>query len=189
MTRILMAFTLALALAACATPVVYTDYNPAAQFANYRTYSWSEKPAQVSPLMAQRIVDAVNVQLRAKGWTEVAADGDVAIAASVATHQELDMYTYGSPYWGGWGWGGWGGWGGWPGWGGWGMYGSYDTHVRSYTVGTLAVDMFDAKTHQAIWRGTAEGTVKKDPVKAAADIQTSVTKMFATFPPASVPAQ
>jgi hypothetical protein len=60
--------------------------------------------------------------------------------------------------------------------------------VRSYTVGTLAVDMFDASTHQAIWRGTAEGAVKKNPTKASADIQTAVAEMFATFPPGSAPA-
>ena len=87
MIRILFAFVLTLALAACSTLSVYTDYNPNAQFASYRTYSWRTTPEQVSPLMAQRIVDAVNMQLRAKGWTEVATDGDVAIDASVASRQ------------------------------------------------------------------------------------------------------
>lgn len=182
MIRTLVAIILSLVLAACTTFSVYTDYNPAVQFANYRTYSWRTTPEQVSPLMAQRIVDAIDLQLRAKGWSRVASDGDVAIAANVATRQEYDLDTfYGAPYWGGWGWGwGWGG--------NWGAaYGGY-THVRSYTIGTLAVDMFDAKTRQAIWRGTAEGTVKKNPSDAAADIQTAVTKMFATFPPGSTPA-
>lgn len=183
MIRILVTFTLALVLAACSSLRVYTDYNPTAQFTNYRTYSWRTKPDQVSPLMAERIVQAVNAQLRAKGWTEVAADkADVVLAANVATHREYDVDAfYGGPYWGGWGWGhpGWG-------WGGWGGYGS--TYVRSYTVGTLAVDMFDARTRQPIWRGTAEDTVRKDPVRAAADIQNAVSAMFATFPPGSVPA-
>ena len=47
-----------------------TPTQPGPQFASYRTYSWRWTPTNVS-LMAQRIVDAVNVQLRAKGWTEV----------------------------------------------------------------------------------------------------------------------
>lgn len=182
MIRILIACILTVALAACTTLSVYTDYNPSAQFASYRTYSWRTTPEQVSPLMAQRIVDAIDAQLRAKGWTRVDSDGDVALAANVASHQEYDVdHFYGGPYWGGWGWGhpGWG-------WGGWGGYGS--TYVRSYTVGTLAVDMFDARTRQPIWRGTAEDTVRKDPVRAAADIQNAVSAMFATFPPGSVPA-
>ena len=184
MIRILVALILALALAACTTYRVYTDYDPAAQFAGYRTYSWRTTPDQVSPLMARRIVEAVNMQLRAKGWTEVASGGDVAIAANVATRQEyyVDDF-YGGPSWGGWGWG-WGGWGGWG-----GAYGGFSSaYVHSYTVGTLAVDMFDAGTRQAIWRGTAEGALKKNPTKATADIQTAVAEMFATFPPGSAPA-
>ena len=182
MIRILVAFLLMVALAACTTFSVNTDYNPTAQFASYRTYSWRTTPDQVSPLMAQRIVDAINVQLRAKGWTEVATGGDVALAANVATRQEYDLDAfYSGPYWAGWGWGWGGSWGG-------GFGGFATTHVRSYTVGTLAVDMFDAKTRQAIWRGTAEGAIKKNPTKASADIQTAVAEMFATFPPGSAPA-
>ncbi len=178
MIRILVTFILALGLFACSTISVYTDYNPAAQFSTYRTYSWDEKPEGISPLMTQRIVDAVDAQLRAKGWTQVAAVGDVAVAAHVDSHREYEMDAfYGGPYWGGWGWSGWGGWGG---------YGS--TRVHSYTVGTLAVDMFDTRTRQAIWRGIAEGTVKRDPAAATADIQSAVTRMFAAFPPGSAPA-
>jgi hypothetical protein len=185
MIRILVALILTLALAACTTYRVYTDYDPAAQFASYRTYSWRTTPDQVSPLLAQRIVDAVDVQLRAKGWTEVATGGDIAIAANVATRQEYYLTDfYDGPYWGGWGWG-WGGWGG--RWGG--AYGGFNSaYVHSFTVGTLAVDMFDARTRQAIWRGTADGAIKKNPTKATADIQTAVAKMFATFPPGSAPA-
>lgn len=178
----ILAILLATVLAGCSTLSVYTDYNPAAQFSSYRTYSWRTRPEQVPPLMAQRIVDAVDAQLRSKGWTQVAADGDIALAANVATHQEFDLDAfYGGPYWGGWGWGGWG----WGGWGGWGGYGS--TRVRSYTVGTLAIDMFDTRTRQAVWRGTAESTVKRDPAAASADIQTAVARMFAAFPPGSAP--
>ena len=159
MTRILVAFVLALSLAACATLAVYTDYNPSAQFSAYRTYTWREKPAQGSPLMNQRIVDTINYQLRNKGWTEVPSGGDVSLAAtsprarsttSTATGVDLGRTVLGRLGLGrlglddNWGW-----------------YGSYgSSHLRSYTVGTLIVDMFDEKTKQAIWRGTAEGTVK-----------------------------
>ena len=49
--------------------------------------------------------------------------------------------------------------------------------------------MFDANTKQAIWRGTAEGTVPKDPRKLTEKMQAGVAKMFADFPPGSVPAR
>jgi hypothetical protein len=187
MNRMLAAFTvgLAMTLAACAsTPTVTIDHDPAAQFGNYHSYSWREKAEKAPPLVAQRIVDAVDAQLRAKGWTLTPSGGDVVLAAHVASRQEYELDTfYSDPYWGGWGW--------YRGWGpGWGMRSGFDTtRVRSYTVGTLVLDMFDASTKQAIWRGTAEGTVRRDPAKLTADIQTAVTKMFADFPPGSVPAR
>lgn len=180
MIRLITALFLAFALAACATPVVRTDFNPGAQFASYRTYSWREKADKAPPLVAQRIVDAIDAQLRAKGWSVVPEGGDVVLAAHVASRQEYELDSfYNDPFWGGWGWRG-------P----WGWHtGFQTTRVRSYTVGTLVVDMFDARTRQAIWRGEAEGTVRKDPAKLHADIQTAVAKMFAEFPPGSVPAQ
>jgi hypothetical protein len=190
MNRFLVAITLTLALAACATtPVVYTDFDPAAQFGNYRTYSWSEeKTPQATPLMQQRIVNAIDAQLSNKGWSRVGSGGDVVVATSLANHQEYEIDSYSDPFWGPWGWGGWGGYG----WGhghGWGIGGGWNTaRVRAYTVGTLAVDMYDARTKRAIWSGTAEGTVRRDPARQIADIQTAVTKMFATFPPGSMPA-
>lgn len=187
MNRMLVALTFALALtaAACATtPTVYIDHNPAAQFGNYRTYSWREKAEKAPPLVAQRIVEAVDAQLRAKGWTPVANGGDVVLAAHVASRQEYELDTfYSDPFWGGWGWhGGWGH--------GWGFGAGIDTRrVRSYEVGTLVLDMFDANTKQAIWRGTAEGTVPKDPRKLTEKMQAGVAKMFADFPPGSAPAR
>jgi Domain of unknown function (DUF4136) len=192
MNRMLVAstFALTLTLAACASsPIVYNDYDPAAQFGNYRTYSWSEKAEQAPPLVARRIVDAVDAQLRTKGWTSVPSGGDVVLAAHVASRQEYDLDTfYSDPFWGGWGWYG----GGWGGWGhhGWGVGAGWDTtRVRSYTVGTLVLDMFDAKTQQAIWRGTAEGSVPRDPKKLTEKIHVGVTKMFADFPPGTAPAR
>jgi len=184
----------ALAVAGCASsPVVFTDFDRAALFANYHTYRWSdEQPGQAAPLMQQRIVEAIDAQLNAKGWSRVAAgDPDVIVSAKVAHRQEYRIDSY-YPAWGWGGWGGWG-WGGWGccygGWGpGWGYAGGWDSsYVRAYVVGTLSVDMFDARTKRAIWSGTAESTVHSDPAKQTADINFAVQKMFAAFPPGSVP--
>ncbi|TWI04961.1 uncharacterized protein DUF4136 [Luteimonas cucumeris] len=168
---------LPLLLSACAsTPTTTTDVSPSADFSNYRSYSWLAKPDVNNPLAQQRIVDGINAQLRAKGWTE-SADGDVAVAAHVATSQKqtLDTFYSGGMY-GGWGWRG-----------GMGM-GTSTTRVHTYDVGTLVVDMFDAKTKQGIWRGTASGTVPDSPEKANAAIDAGIAKMFAEFPPGSAPA-
>ena len=184
MKRLIPLVLSALVLAGCASsPTVHTDADPSANFSGYRTYTWLSKPSDqqgVPPLAAQRVVEYVNAQLRAKGWTET-ANGDVAVAAHVATQQQQSLDTmYSGPAYGGWGWG--------PGWyGGMGMT-SATTRVRTYTVGTLVVDLFDTKTKQAVWRGTASDTVPDDPAKGDALLRAGIADMFAGFPPGSAPA-
>jgi hypothetical protein len=178
MTRIALVAASALLLAACASrPTVQTDHDPAAQFSRYQTYTWREQPEKAPPLVRQRIVAAIDAQLRAKGWTQ-APDGDVAIAAHVATREEHSIDTfYDAPMWSGWGWHH-----------GWGIGMGYSrSRVRTYTVGTLVVDMFDARSRQAIWRGTAEGTVPDTPQGVNAAVDDAITRMFQDFPPGSAP--
>ena len=183
MKRLILTLASTVLLAACAsTPTVHTDADPQANFSGYKTYTWLAKPDQqggVPPLAAQRIVEYVNAQLHAKGWTEV-PNGDVAVVAHVATQQQQSLDTmYSGPMYGGWGWG--------AGWyGGMGM-GSATTRVRTYTVGTLIVDLFDAQTKQAIWRGTASDTVPDDPAKGDALLRAGIAEMFESFPPGSAP--
>lgn len=168
-----------LALAACtSTPTVKTDQASNANLASYRSYYWAQKPSGVSPLVQQRIVDGVDARLRAKGWTQGQSSGDIALAAHVATSQKqtLDTFYTGTGM-GGWGWRG--------GWGGAGAMGSATTTVHTYDVGTLILDMFDSRTQQAVWRGTASGTVPSSPEKVNASVEAGLDKMFANFPSGS----
>lgn len=159
-------------VAASAAPKVTVDRDPAANFSAYKTYYWALKPQGGSPLVDQRIVDNVDAQLRAKGWT-LGEQGDVAVAAHVSTSQKqtLDTFYTGTPM-GGWGWRGWGGMG----------RGTATTSVHNYEVGTLIVDMFDGKTQKAIWRGTATETLSSKPDKVDKAVDQAVTRMFAKFP-------
>jgi hypothetical protein len=183
MKRLVLAAVMVAALAGCAsTPTVHTDFDPAAQFANYRTYAWLKKPEGTSPLVQQRAVAAIDAQLASRGWRQVAdgAQADIGLAGHVATQQEQTLDTfYSGPAWGGYGWGRWGGVG----------MGSATTTVRNYQVGTLVLDMFDMKTKQAVWRGTASGTVPNSPEQVNAKVQAGIDKMFASFPPGSTPAK
>ncbi len=167
-------------LAGCAsTPTVHTDYDPSTRFDSFQTYAWLQKPEGRSPLVEQRVVAQIDSHLQSRGWRQVGnTEADVGIAAHVITQQQQSMDTfYSGPAWGGYGWGRWGG----PG------MGSATTTVRTFEVGTLVVDMFDMKTRQAIWRGTASGTVPDSPDAVNAKAQAGVDKMFASFPPGSAP--
>ena len=167
-------------LAGCAsTPDVATDHDPAADFSRYHTYYWAQEPNVSNPLVQQRMVAGIDARLAAKGWTRQQGSGDVALVANVATSQKqtLDTFYTGGAY-GGWGWG--------PGWGGYGGMGSSTTRVNTYVVGTLVLDMFDASTKRAIWRGTASGTVSDSPEKNQAAVEAALDKMLSAFPPGSV---
>jgi hypothetical protein len=180
MKRIVVLLAPILLLAACATrPTVHTDYNPAVAFSGYHTYFWRQQPQLNNPLVQQRLIAAIDEQLRAKGWTQVPeAQADIALVGNVATRQEQSLDTfYGGPDWGGWGWRG-----------GWGFGAGYrSARTHTFTVGTLVLDMFDTRTKQAVWRGTAEGTVPNTPEKTNAAVQSAVTRMFAKFPPGGAP--
>jgi hypothetical protein len=179
MKQLALGMLLATMLGGCATsPTVTTDHDPAAQFGSYQTYAWLKKPEANSPLIQQRIVSAVDAKLQARGWRQAAeSSADVVLVANVATTQKQSIDTfYNGPAWGGWGWGGMG-------------MGSASTTVRTYDVGTQIVDMFDTKTKQAVWRGTASATVPSSVEKANTLVQAGVDKMFATFPPGSAPAK
>ena len=172
MRTLLATLVICTALIGCtSTPTVHTDVDPTAAFASYRTYSWIQPPAGASPLQGQRIAEAINAELAARGWQQVNANADVAIAANVATETRQDIDTfYNGPAYAGWGWHG-------P----WAM-GSVNTSVRNYQVGTLVVDLFDTKTRQAVWRGTAEGTVPSSPDKVAEAARVGISKMFEALP-------
>ena len=170
MKRLAIASATAMLLAACAsTPDVQTDFDSAAQFSRYRTYAWEPTPPQFdNPLMQQRITASIEAKLGAMGWTPAPApNADVVVAAHVVTREQLSIDSFG------------GGWVGGP------LGGNGSARVRSYTVGTLVVDMFDARSKRAIWRGTASGAIPKTSDKATARTQEAIDRMFAGFPGAA----
>lgn len=166
-------------LAGCSGVEVHTDFNGAVDFSQYKTYYWAKTPTTRNPIMAERIVADVDGQLAAKGWRKVPEEKASAAVASHVTAREQEridtMYNNMGP-----GWYGPGGGAGGMGWAGAGMSTSTVTY---YTVGTLIVDVLDAKTHQGIWHATAEGTVSNDAQDVREKITEAVQKMFKDFPP------
>jgi len=80
-----------------------------------------------------------------------------------------------------------GGVGGW-GYGGWGVgMGSTTTYENVYTVGTVILDLYDAKTQKLLWRGTASDTIPEKSSSLAKKIDKAAVKMFKKFPPPPAP--
>ena len=74
--------------------------------------------------------------------------------------------------------------GNWGGNSGGGVGASTGTSVPKTTlVGSLILDMYDAKSKQAIWRGTVSGKVPETPEGIDAAVAQYIPQMFAKFPP------
>jgi hypothetical protein len=151
---------------------VKTDYDRAADFAQYKTYSWEHVKTK-DPLFVDRIKNAVNATLAARGWTQVESGGDVSIVAIQMTSNQETLNTFYNGFGGGWGWRRFGG----------GGIGEATTTTEIYKVGTLVVDLFDAKTKKLLWRGTSSDTLSNNSDKNIKNLDKGVEKMFKQFPP------
>jgi hypothetical protein len=151
---------------------VKTDYDRSANFALYKTYSWEHVETK-DPLNVDRIKHAVNTVLAARGWTMVDSGADVAVVAMEITRDQQTLNTFYDGLGGGWGWRRFGG----------GGFGEATTTTDTYTVGTVVVDLFDTKTKQLIWRGSASDTLSNNSDKNIKNLNESVDKMFKHFPP------
>ena len=151
---------------------VKTDYDRSANFAQYKTYSWEHVKTK-DPLDVDRIKSAVNPALSAKGWTQVDSGGDVSVIAIETTQDQQALNTFYDGFGGGWGWRRFGG----------GGFGEATTTTETYKVGTLVVDLFDTKTKQLIWRGSASDTLSNNSNKNIKNLDKGVEKMFKKFPP------
>lgn len=117
MLRRIALLGLALLLSACETMQVSHDYNPAVDFAQFRTWAWKDPAVQYQPnnpmlrsdLTEQRIVQAVSSQLDQRGLRPVAAGSKPDLLVQtwliVANRQEqvVTNYGYGGPWGGPWG--------------------------------------------------------------------------------------
>ncbi|MGI2259793.1 DUF4136 domain-containing protein [Shewanella sp. GXUN23E] len=182
----LMLLAVALMLGACSSVNTNWDYNPAVDFAQFKTFAWAtsvndESEYHLDGLMDARVRKAIDDQLVLKGLTEAPQDKAqllVNYLTKVDTKVDVDTFTnyYGYnpyyPYYGpGWGWGG--------------QWGQTQTQVREYNVGTLIVDLVDAKTKALVWRGSIADIIrdKKTPQERTEFINKAVADIMANYPP------
>ena len=174
--------TFAIAIVAAALPAIASaqkttyDFDKSAPFAQFKTYSMQEGTPTKNELIDKRIVAAIEAQLAAKGFVRNDSAPDVRVLFHVAFDEQKDISSFSSgPMYGGYGYG----WGG-----GWGTT-TTDVRVREILVGTIAIDMVDAKTKQVAWRGlgTKEINTTAKPEKRDENINKAVAKIFKNYPP------
>jgi len=150
---------------------VKTDFDKAFDFSTVKTYSISIATKWGNDLSERRVLAEIDEAIAAKGWKKVADGANVQVVLHGATQTKRSANTFYSGM-GGYGYRGFGG------------MGSAQTVVSEYSVGTLVVDMFDGKSKNLVFRGTAEDEISDNPSKNAKRLEKASTKMFKNFPPA-----
>ena len=147
------------------------DWDRTANFANFHTYSWEPSPNPAKGFWNDRIIDAVNKELQAKGLTKVDSNPDLWVVYSNSIKDQKQVVGTGYNMGAGWYWGGWGG----P------DQVTYNTYVTK--IGTLVVELADAKNKQLLWRGSATDTISDNSNKNINILNKAVTKLFQNYPP------
>ena len=176
--------TLAVAAALCfvgATAFaqdVKVDFDKDANFAAVKTFTTKIGTSWNNPISEKRITAEIDQTLTEKGWSKADPDkADAIVVLHGATEKQKTLNTFYS------GMGGYGGYG-WRGMGAGGM-GTATTTTSEYLVGTLVVDIFDAKTKQLMYRGIAQDEISDKPEKNAKKVAKAADKLFKDFPPGS----
>ena len=152
---------------------VKIDFDKAFDFSTVKTYSIAIGTKWGNDLSERRVLTEIDEAITAKGWKKVdAAQANAIVVLHGATQTKKSANTFYS---------GMGGYG--YGYRGFGGMGSAQTVVSEWAVGTLVVDMFDAKSKQLIFRGTAEDEISDNPEKNTKRLEKASTKLFKDFPP------
>jgi hypothetical protein len=158
-----------LATIALAQNVTY-DYDRGANFTEYRTYAWSRGTELTDELNHARVVRAIDAALVAKGLARVerGVNPDVLVAYHASFDKSLEIS------------------GSTQGWGPFGVGGDRFGSARAQPVlvGTLIVDISDARTGALVWRSLASSDIRPTDKPASRDrkIAKATEKMFRNYP-------
>jgi hypothetical protein len=177
---LLMVIAAAMVLGGCASLRVGSDFDPAAHFATYHSFTWMprEHHGSDNPLVVQRAHDSIEAELIRKGYVPAtsADQADFTVDYTIGARDRMDVQSYPSTYVGY-------GWWDAPGWWG-GAYWGNRVDVRQYREGTLSIDVFDARSHRPVWHGWAKKDLTRSDIeRSAGPIQNAVAAVLDKFPP------
>jgi len=153
---------------------VTNDYDHTANFSQFHTYKIVQLEQQyqaLSQFNQTRIINAVNAQMQAKGFTQSEnPDMLVNITTILKNKQEIvaNSYGYGGgyrPY----------------AWGGGNM--STTVNVQDYQNGSLIVEVANASTKKLLWEGIGNQDIDAPSNNPEQAINSAVQKIMASFPP------
>ena len=154
------------------------------EYQSYQYYGWAEESnILLTPFDQERIEKAFGTELDKRGLSYEKESGDLIVTLYIVTEQKTKTTatTTGMGV-GGYGYGGYYGYGPSYGWGP-SMSTSHTTYNEyDYVVGTLIIDIYDAKEKKLIWESVAKGTVNEKTKGRGQRINQTVAKMMINYP-------
>ena len=153
---------------------VTRDWDKKYDFATVKTFAMKIGTSWGNQLSERKVLADMAEALTEKGWKQIENESaaNLVVVIHGATEMKHNVNTFYS---------GMGGYG--YRYGGMGGMATASTTVSEYTVGTLVVDMFDAKTKNLVFRGIAEDELSDNPEKNAKRLEKASDKLFKNFPP------
>ena len=147
------------------------DFDASTNFAALKTYAWVRGTPLTDEINHRRVVGAIEAQLALRGLTrlETSANADLLVAYHATFDRDLQINWFSS------------------GWGGYRFAGNRTGSARTeqILVGTLGVDLINAKSKTIVWRAmaTKDVDVNAKPEKREKNIDKTVEKLFKNYPP------
>jgi hypothetical protein len=161
----LCAVLLSMAVGMALGQQVSVNYNHSQDFSQFHTYAWGSGNAnQVqNSILAQVAQQDIDTAMQGKGLQKVqeSANPDLLLTASGGLKQQTSYSAWGMRGIGG------------------GMGG---ITPEQNVVGTLIVDLYDAKSQSLLWRGIAQNTLSNNGNKNQQMVGKAIQKMFKQYP-------
>jgi hypothetical protein len=145
---------------------VSVNYNHSQDFSQFKTYAWGSGNANQiqNSILAQQAESDINQALQGKGLQMVqeSQNPDMIVTSNGGLKQQTSYTAWGM----GRGFGG----------------GMATISPEQNTIGTLIVDLYDAKNKNLVWRGIAQNTLSTNGGKNAKTVQKAIQKMFKQYP-------
>jgi hypothetical protein len=159
------------AMLACIVPAialgqqVSVNYNKSQNFTKYHTYAWAPDNANKiqNSILAQQAQSDINTALQGKGLQMVQEpqNPDLIVAANGGLKQQTSYSAMGMRGFGG---------------------GMGTITPEQNVIGTMIVDLYDAKAKNLLWRGIAQNTLSNNGNKNSQMVSKAVQKMFKQYP-------
>ncbi|MCP4006252.1 MAG: DUF4136 domain-containing protein [bacterium] len=171
-----LGLSLCVLLSGCARLVVFTDFDPKADFASLRSFAWLSAPASDTrdrldqPLLNDGIRAAIERELLAKGFTKISGGRpDFRVGHHLSLEYRVEpesldrRFGYG-PHWH--------------------SDGRPFANQADFKLGTFAIDIIDTRKNRLVWRGVAPGGLppphsRRDGVR----IDAVIAEVLSEFPP------